>query len=232
MALEYDVVVVWSGLRNPSPLLESIFDAQGWKGFASGVHRLRLLINEDCTFGHSFEESIEIRENAGWVRAANAGLSLATAPYVVLMNDDTEVRTEGWLEKMSAVFAMNPKIAAVGPRTDTNSPQGRLDPNDPPHLVDVKVTPHKPWPFEAPLSFFCVMFRQEALREIGLLDLRFAECTYGDDDDWQMRAHQAGWMMAVCPEVLVHHEGSATLGPQKAELQVQGREILQRKWGR
>ena len=50
-------------------------------------------------------------ENVGWVKGANIGLAMSTAPYVVLMNDDCEIVTENWLEKMAAVFDMDERIA-------------------------------------------------------------------------------------------------------------------------
>lgn len=60
----------------------------------------------------------------GFCVAANAGIAVASAPVVELLNDDTEV-TPGWAEAALAWFA-DPRIAAVAPLVLQNDPIRRL----------------------------------------------------------------------------------------------------------
>ncbi|MCI0699590.1 MAG: glycosyltransferase [Planctomycetia bacterium] len=68
----------------------------------------------------------------GFCSAANAGIALATAPVVELLNDDTEV-TAGWADSAMKWFA-DERIAAVAPLVLQNDPE-RLARGLPP-LID------------------------------------------------------------------------------------------------
>ena len=59
----------------------------------------------------------------GFCAAANAGIAVATAPVVELLNDDAEV-TEGWAEAALGCFADN-QVAAVAPLVFQNDPTRR-----------------------------------------------------------------------------------------------------------
>ena len=281
MTPEFDVIVV-TAYQDIEGLLRSVLSVRdhdlGWR---DGRTRLTLVANsEPVGAGDSRVDKengyreFHVGHNAGWVRAANAGLSLATAPHVVLMNDDVEVRgvtqrsvtekwkdAEGshyrvidpahrnWLEKMREPFTSECKIAAVGPRSTSNQGrQGELEAGPWRECQtwcvegadcffevneDEDFDPDHKWGIgKWPLSFFCVMFSQEAIKDVGLLDLNLADGYGGDDDDWQRRAWEKGWRFAYQPEVMVAHEGNATFKERKAELQPGNIEFLRRKWGR
>lgn len=49
----------------------------------------------------------------------------------------------------------------------------------------------------------CMLVRGAAIADVGLLDERF--WMYGEDLDWALRIHQAGWRVAYRPQVVVHH---------------------------
>src|SRR5262245_53074304 len=68
----------------------------------------------------------------GFCAAANAGIAVASAPVVELLNDDAEV-TEGWADAALAWFA-DERIAAVAPLVLQNDPE-RLARGLPP-LID------------------------------------------------------------------------------------------------
>ena len=52
--------------------------------------------------------------NRGFVKTANAGLALTTAPYVCVLNSDTLV-TAGWLERLVRCAESDPAIMVVNP---------------------------------------------------------------------------------------------------------------------
>ena len=235
--LEFDVVFVTSKPRVPRGMLESC-----------GSAGIRITAMNNSPHSGMFIpvpgiREINVGENAGWVRAANAGLSLATAPHVVLMNDDVEVCCPDWLEKLREPLVADSKIAAVGPRSNTASTAGRLKEGPWRKCQEVNLRydgegrgdydPGHHWAIGSwPLSFFCVMFSQEALKDVGLLDPGLADWYGGDDDDWQRRAWERGWSFAYQPEVLVKHDGRDSYKGDKAALQAKSIEYLRKKWGR
>lgn len=155
-------------------------------------------------------------ENVGFVKATNRGLASCSAPFVVLMNNDTEAVAE-WIEKLLEPME-RPEVGAVGPLTTTPlSWQGR----------------HKPTPgwrilnTNAMLAFFCTVLRRKAVEEVGLLDEDFG-IGFGDDDDYSARLHEAGWRLALATSLVIphHHRTSFRARFQEEEILRLQREAL------
>jgi hypothetical protein len=53
----------------------------------------------------------------------------------------------------------------------------------------------------------CMLVRGRAIRQVGLLDEAF--WMYGEDLDWSLRLHAAGWRVGYRPAVVIHHEKRA-----------------------
>ncbi len=174
---------------------------------------------------HVHTKLISNTQNKGFVAAANQGFLLASADYVVLMNNDTEA-VQGWLEGMRAGFRLAPNVAAVGPRTTTkHSWQGRNTWFGPPRLL----------PATGMLAFFCTMFRRDVLDKVGLLDEQTFGVGLGDDSDYCQRLHLAGWRLAFAPDVVIpHHHRStfkAVYGKEEvAAMQVEALRRFRKKW--
>jgi GT2 family glycosyltransferase len=83
------------------------------------------------------------------------------------------------------------------------------------------------WPFPSPGRAWCeaiglgrlparkrfsigavLLLRWEAVQEVGLFDERFF--LYAEEADWQRRALELGWTLAVCEDVFAEHEGAGT----------------------
>ncbi len=222
MAVDFDVVVVTTGGRH----LVSYAGA-----------RTTIVISgpfNDYQLYPASPRIIACSENVGWDKAVNAGLALSTAPYVVLMNDDTEAQTPGWLEKMREVFESEERVGLVGPSTDQRWPQGRFakGPDSPKWVMVEPVFPQDGVTVaHCPLSFFCVMLSRECIVDVGYMDERFAGWYGCSDDDYQIRAHQLGWKSAVRTDVYVHHEGTATFGVERrGEEAPRNQKLLREKW--
>ncbi|VTR96443.1 Putative glycosyltransferase OS=Singulisphaera acidiphila (strain ATCC BAA-1392 / DSM 18658 / VKM B-2454 / MOB10) GN=Sinac_5391 PE=4 SV=1: Glyco_tranf_2_3 [Gemmata massiliana] len=81
-----------------------------------------------ATVSHAAAEFVGVRvvrrpRAGGFCVAANAGIAVASAPVVELLNDDAEV-TEGWADSALARFA-DPRVAAVAPLVLQNDPERR-----------------------------------------------------------------------------------------------------------
>lgn len=166
-------------------------------------------------------------DNLGYTKSMNAGIALSTAPYVVLLNSDTEIQTENWLGKMWEHFVSEKPVAAVGPATNNKRQgQGRIPTTESFH-PNVRMASNGL--LDTRLSFFCVMLSREAIWDIGYLDDMLSP-GYGEDDDWLMRAYFKGYSTVIDPGVMVHHVGQGSFSTDlKAELQARNVPYLQRK---
>lgn len=158
--------------------------------------------------------------NLGFVATANLGMTLAGAQDVVLLNADTRV-TEGWLEALERCAASDASIASVTPLTNNGEIasipefcQPNPWPEEPERWARAcreSGSPHYP---EVPTAVgFCMFMRRAAIDEIGLFDERAYGRGYGEENDWCMRAIDAGWRHVLCDEAYVAHEGGASFGP-------------------
>lgn len=137
--------------------------------------------------------------NLGFVKATNQGLTYSTAPYVVLMNNDTEAVPQ-WLPLLRTGFG-DPSVGLSGPLTTSkNCWQGRY------------VSPtHEPvtLPNGHMLAFFCTMIRREVIDSIGVLDEDFG-VGFGDDDEYCLRAERAGFRLALVRSLVIPHHHRTT----------------------
>ena len=65
------------------------------------------------------------RANLGFAAGNNQGIALAQRDHVLLLNSDTVV-TAGWLERLLAVLAREPRAGLVGPVSNSISGPQRL----------------------------------------------------------------------------------------------------------
>lgn len=149
-------------------------------------------------------------ENKGFVKAVNQGLKVSQAPYICILNNDTEV-TPHWLEQLK--FALNnPAVGLAGPRTDTlGSWQGKH-----PISHEIKIMDG----VTQMLAFFCVLIKRQVVEDIGLLDEGFG-VGFGDDDDYCYRAKAAGYKLAFVPYCMVHHHHRTTFTKLYSKTRIQ-----------
>ncbi|WP_159807586.1 glycosyltransferase [Cellulomonas citrea] len=183
---------------------------------------------------------VALEVNRGFIGACNAGIAASRGELVVLLNNDTQVRT-GWLDAMREAIA-DPTVGLVG--AQLVYPDGRLqeaggiiwsdgsgwnygrlgNPEDPavtyPRDVDY-------------CSGAAIMLRRDFLVGLGGLDERYAPAYY-DDADLAFAVRAAGLRVRYEPRaVVVHHEGvshGTDLGSGVKARQVVNREVFARKW--
>jgi len=170
---------------------------------------------------------IENNENRGFGRANNQAITLAAAPYVLLVNPDTEL-LPGCVSSLLTYMNEHPEVAAVGPRT--LYPDGRVQPSVfsfPTLLTEflaatflyliVRRIPglRDRWAFSwSPVSErevdwmrgACILFRADVLRELGGFDEQYF--MYTEELDLQYRMARKGWKRMFYPRAeIVHHHG-------------------------
>lgn len=163
-------------------------------------------------------------ENLGFVKATNIGLAMATAEYVCLLNNDTEV-PPGWLEKLQEVLAREPRVALVGPLSSSTAQwQGQLRP----------FTGYRVLGRHQMLSFFCVLMRRAIIATCGYLSEEY-RAGLGDDDDYSAVVHERGWRLALRGDVCVVHHHRSTFREVYGEegwfgMQRENLEYFKEKW--
>jgi O-antigen biosynthesis protein len=146
-------------------------------------------------------EEVKIIQNAtnlGFVKATNQGIRESNAPFVVLMNNDTEA-APGWLRKLQRPLLEGSAIS--GPLSSASgSWQGTWQPRvgDP---VEV--------PANKSLAFFCTMITRQVFEQIGCLDESFG-LGLGDDDEYCQRAREAGYRLALVQDLSIVHRHRST----------------------
>src|SRR5207253_10034976 len=86
------------------------------------------------------------------------------------------------------------------------------------------------------LTRFCVAMRRDVYERVGPLDEQF-EVAMFEDDDYSLRARQAGYQVACADNVLVHHFGEGSLGMlvstgEHTAIFTQNRHRFEQKWNR
>ncbi|MBI5711023.1 MAG: glycosyltransferase family 2 protein [Candidatus Eisenbacteria bacterium] len=168
--------------------------------------------------------------NLGYARAVNQGLAATTAPFVMAMNPDCDVRP-GAPAALLVHLRAHPRTAVVGPKV-LNS-DGTLEYSArsfPDHLTFLfnryslltRLFPRNrfsrrylltDWDHASVrevdwVSGACMMVRRGAIAEVGGMDERFF--MFNEDVDWCRRMKLAGWAVAYVPDaVVVHHIGAS-----------------------
>jgi GT2 family glycosyltransferase len=175
-------------------------------------------------------EFVQLDDNYGFCVANNVALRQVTAPYVLVLNPDTEVGA-GVLDHMLSVMEQHPEAGMAGcglvmrdgtfdhaAKRSFPTPIGALA-----HFLRIGRSERAPrWlkQYRAPdlgerdqgpvdsLNGAFMLVRREALEEVGLLDEGY--WLYMDDLDWCFRFHRAGWGVWYDGTVTVLHVKGGT----------------------
>ncbi len=157
--------------------------------------------------------------NVGFARGNNLGIAAAAeASDVVLLNNDAEVLTPGWLERLQRTALGSADVGIVGCRLITSD--GRFA-NAGSFILPDTCWGHGITPIELDVGqyradrdvqgimFACAYLRREVIRAIGALSDRFV--SYFEDTDYCLRAREAGFRTVCCGSVdVLHHEHAST----------------------
>lgn len=168
--------------------------------------------------------------NVGYARAVNQGLAATTAPFVMAMNPDCDVRP-GALAALLGHLRAHPRTAVAGPKVlnsdGTLEYSARSFPDQLTFLFNrysllTRIFPRNrfsrrylltDWDHASVrevdwVSGACMMVRREAIARVGGMDERFF--MFNEDVDWCRRMKLAGWAVAYVPDaVVVHHIGAS-----------------------
>lgn len=179
---------------------------------------------------------IRNENNLGFPKAVNQGIKKATGEIIILLNNDTLV-SPGWLNNFS-VHLQNYDL--VGPCSNSISGLQCVQVGD---IEDNSDFYHKANLFHQEnegqsvalhrLVFFCVAIKREVINKIGYLDEIFSPGNF-EDDDYCLRAVQAGFRCGMANDILIWHFGSVTHKSENIKHQQlidKNQKIFEKKWG-
>jgi GT2 family glycosyltransferase len=165
-------------------------------------------------------------------RAANQGLRATTAEYVVLLNSDTIV-TQGWLQRLLECGESDPRIGIIGPLSNAASWQSvpllqaggdwATNPLPDGYSVDdvaevVSSSSRKVFPRVPFINGFCFVVKRSLMDTIGYLDEEMFPEGYGEENDYCLRAADAGFELAVADHAYVFHAKSRSYSHERRHL--------------
>jgi glycosyltransferase involved in cell wall biosynthesis/GT2 family glycosyltransferase len=156
---------------------------------------------------------VDLGRNLGFAGGVNIGCARRNGRDVLLLNPDATI-TPAAVRGLQAALAADSRLAAVAPAQA--GPGGG--------------TPDRvAWPFPTPAGAWLVavglgrlrrghdfligsvlLLRSTALDDVGPFDDHFF--LYAEESDWQRRAGDEGWRVALCPSVTATHVGAGTGG--------------------
>lgn len=174
-----------------------------------------------CSFvtaNYPWVHLIELSENFGFCGAVNAGIRAAKAPYVLLLNNDTEVK-EDFVEEMLAAIRRHKNAFSCGARMVQYHDRDRLDDVGNYYCAlgwsfargrgkDIHAYETEDKIFSACAG--AAIYRKKIIEKIGYLDEE--HFAYLEDTDIGYRARIYGYENWYAPKAIVYHVGSGTSG--------------------
>lgn len=205
------------------------------------------LFLEKWVQGKSAVSLIRRDQAGGYTVAANTGLKHGKSQFSAMLNSDTIV-PKGWLKKITAIFAAKPDVGIVGPLSNAASwqsvpelsaPGGGWAVNELPtsySVDDMDALVERAFgavsliPRVTLLNGFCFVIRRSICDEIGYLDEEGFPRGYGEEDDFCIRAVDAGFGLMVALNTYVFHAKSKSYGAKaRSELSKKGQTVLKQK---
>jgi GT2 family glycosyltransferase len=165
---------------------------------------------------------LQTGRNLGYAGGNNIGLEAALGrgpEFVLVLNNDTVVAHDA-IHELVACAAQHPEAGALSPIIYRLGDRDRIWYAGARWLADASIFEHGEWRrdgnwheaiVEAEYASGCAMFiRTSALRQIGLLDLRFF--LLFEDIDWCFRCRAEGYRCLMTPRAVVWHRISASFG--------------------
>lgn len=224
-----DVVIpVYRGLEETRVCIGSVIESESFEN-------MRLRIYNDCSpepevtsylrrLASDYPQIIlvENQENLGFVGTVNSAMRAAMDSEdftaVVLLNSDTEVAND-WLWRMHWHAMADERVASVTALSNnaTICSYPHLGANEMPAGMTVADLDALASSVNAGMSVdvptgvgFCMLITRQALEELGLFDQDAFGRGYGEENDFCMRALQAGFRNLLAVDVFVRHVGEVS----------------------
>lgn len=182
-------------------------------------------------------EKIEVyknEKNLGFIKNVNKGMDKTTADYILLLNTDCLV-SQNTIPKLISHMEQNKKIGLICP---ISSNAANLSYDIPENYSYMQVNKlfyknFKGMNFDAcTVVGNCLMISRKCMEKTGYLDEIYG-MGYGDETDYQFKAHKQGFEAKVAIDTYVYHKSEVSFGtsPEKQKRLERNRKIFFDRWG-
>ena len=233
-ALDVSVVILnYNTCEHLRACLRALLD-EGSTTLSNGALRAEVFVVDNASADGSGDmvaaefpwvQLIRSPRNGGFAHGNNQALRLARGSAILLLNPDT-LAPRGAIARLVELLNSHHEAGVIGPKLVKEDGHMHLACRrsyPTPEIAFYRVAglsrlfPDSPRFGRYNLTFVdedaaievdavcgaCMLVRRDVLDAIGLLDERFF--MYGEDIDWCLRAHQAGWTVRYEPSVVVTH---------------------------
>lgn len=171
-------------------------------------------------------ELVEMGKNTGFDHAVNVGIAMADTPYVILLNNDTEVEPE-FVEELYKAIDASEDIFSVSSKMLNFEKRDIMD--DAGDCYSVlgwqfqRGVGRKESIYVKPARIFsacagAAIYRKSIFDKIGMFDEQFF--AYLEDIDVGYRAKIRGYKNVFCPTARVYHVGSGSSGSKYNDFKI------------
>jgi GT2 family glycosyltransferase len=182
-----------------------------------------------------FVHLVENEKNLGFAKAVNQGLRKASGKYILLLNPDTEVR-DGAIKQLLTFMDshLNTGVAGAQLLNSDGSKQNSIA-NFPSLTTELlnksllrwlspKKFPGKERSYSVPVEVdsvigACMMVREDAIKQVGLLDEEYF--LFLEETDWCYQMKRAGWKTYHVPQADVFHFQGKSAEKEKKRARVE-----------
>ncbi|MBN1102790.1 MAG: glycosyltransferase family 2 protein [Deltaproteobacteria bacterium] len=219
------IILNWNGKRYLSACLDSLR--------AQTLRDVEVIVVDNGSVDGSVEfiethygdrvHLIALPQNRGFAGGNNVGIGQARGRYVALLNNDIEAHPE-WLANLVSCMEHGPQIGMVGSKVLNFCRRDEIDNTG--HLMYPDGLNRGRGRLERDTGQYdgqreilfpsgcAALYRRKMLEEIGGFDETFF--AYGDDADIGLHGRLLGYDAVFCPEAVVYHRYSGTVGSYSA----------------
>ncbi len=184
--------------------------------------------------------------NEGYTVAVNKAIKSSAGRAVVVLNSDTIV-TPGWLSGLLECLDASPDTGVAGPLSNAATwqslPEVKRDGDWVVNELPPGMTPESSadllrsvstasFPEVPVVNGFCIAVKRKVFDTIGLFDELNFPIGYGEENDFCLRAGDAGFKLRIADHVYVYHAKSKSFGDQRRrELSERAGQLLAARYG-
>ena len=223
------VILNWNNFEDTKECLDSILN-QSHRNFevvvidGGSTNNSTKIIQEKYPHFHY----IYSERDSGYSGGNNIGISYfmqKKVEFILSMNNDVML-DKRCLQELLSEIQSNTQAGIVGPRMYSHNNKSifqisggfvnifRSKPT-PKWVKEDKKSPKKPFTV-IKLPGACLLVRNKAIKEVGLMDEGFF--LYYADTDWEKRFSDKGWLQISVPKAKAYHKVSATIGQNSKKL--------------